>query len=118
MLVSITDSGPALISWELRSLPLLPSLLTIYRAQFPDAQVNIQILPHDQVEHALIDDRLDVAFAFGSPNDSRLGFHRLLEGHYQGLLPEKSPLHQEEAISPALLHERRRLEKETPSGRV
>ena len=88
---------------ELGSIPPLPSLLTAFRAQFPDVQVDLQILPHDQVERALLDDRLDIAFAFGTPNGSRLGFHPLLEGNYQVLLPEESPLRRGASVSPELL---------------
>jgi DNA-binding transcriptional LysR family regulator len=88
---------------ELGSIPPLPSLLTAFRTQFPEAQVDIQVLPHDQVERALLEDRLDIAFAFGSPSGSKLGFHPLLKGRYQVLLPEQSPLNQLEAISPDLL---------------
>lgn len=94
---------------ELGSFPPLPSLLTAFRTQFPEAQVDIQVLPHDQVERALLGDRLDIAFAFGGPSDSKLGFHPLLEGHYQILLPEESPLHQVELISPELLMNERLL---------
>lgn len=94
---------------ELGSIPPLPSLLTAFRTQFPDAQVEIQVLPHDQVEQALLEDRLDIAFAFGTPNGSRLGFHPLLGGRYQVLFPEKSPLHRAESVSPEQLVDERLL---------
>jgi DNA-binding transcriptional LysR family regulator len=94
---------------ELGSIPPLPSLLTAFRAQVPEAQVEIQVLPHDQVERALLEDKLDIAFAFGIPSGPKLGFHPLLEGRYQVLLPEASLLHQLEAISPALLMNERLL---------
>jgi DNA-binding transcriptional LysR family regulator len=85
---------------ELGSVPPLPSLLTAFRTQFPDASVEIRVLTSDQVEQALLDDQLDIAFAFGPLRGSTLGFHPLLEGRYQALLPEQHPLSQEESISP------------------
>lgn len=88
---------------ELGSIAPLPSLLTAFRSQFPEAQVDLQVLPHDQVERALLEDRLDIAFAFGSPNSAKLGFHRLLEGRYQVLLSEASALNHSASISPELL---------------
>jgi DNA-binding transcriptional LysR family regulator len=88
---------------ELGSLPPLPSLLTAFRMELPEAQVEIQVLPHDQVERALLEDRLDIAFAFGRPSGSQLSFLPLLEGHYQVLLPEASLLNQAASISPELL---------------
>ena len=93
---------------ELGSVPPLPSLLAAFRAQFPDAQVEIQVLPNIQVERALLEDRLDIAFAFGNPSGPEIGFHPLLEGEYHVLLPEESPLHAE-SISPELLIDERLL---------
>ena len=94
---------------ELGSIPPLPSLLTAFRAQFPEARVEIQVLPHEQVEQALLEDRLDIAFAFGNPRGSKLGFHPLLQGPYQVLLPEASLLNQVEAVSPKRLADERLL---------
>lgn len=88
---------------ELGSVPPLPSLLTAFRARFPEASVEIQVLTSDQLGQALLDDRLDIAFAFGGLSSSMLRFHPLLQGHYQALLPEQHPLSREAAISPLQL---------------
>ncbi|THF70316.1 LysR family transcriptional regulator [Deinococcus sp. Arct2-2] len=84
---------------ELGSVPPLPSLLTAFRTQFPEASVEIQVLPSDQLEQALLDDRLDIAFAFGGLSSSKLSFHPLLEGHYEALLPQQHPLTHGERLS-------------------
>ncbi|MGY2894368.1 LysR family transcriptional regulator [Deinococcus sp. UYEF24] len=88
---------------ELGGIPPLPSLLATFRSQFPDAQVDLQVLPHDQVERALLDDRLDIAFAFGGPSGPEIGFHPLLEGGYQVLVAAESPLNRAGPVSPGLL---------------
>ena len=84
---------------ELGSIPPLPSLLAAFRIQFPEAQVELHVLPHDQVERALLDDRLDIAFAFGRPSGPGIDFYPLLEGHYQVLLPAGSPLNRMKSVS-------------------
>ncbi len=79
---------------EFGSVPPLPSLLSTYRARFPEASVDLQELTYDQLEQALLNERLDIAFAFGEGSGPKLGFHPLLQGQYQVLLPEQHPLNQ------------------------
>ncbi|WP_407572668.1 LysR family transcriptional regulator [Deinococcus altitudinis] len=101
---------------ELGSVPPLPSILTAFRTQFPDASVDLQVLPPDQLEQALLNDRLDIAFAFRGLGGSKLGFHPLLEGRYQVLLPEGHPLNRQETVSPAQLVSERLLLPQLPQA--
>lgn len=101
---------------ELGSVPPLPSILTEFRTRFPDASVDLQVMLPDQLGQALLNDRLDIAFAFGGLGGPKLGFYPLLEGQYQVLLPERHPLSQEEAISPAQLVAERLLLPQLPQA--
>jgi len=101
---------------ELGSVPPLPSILTAFRTRFPDASVDLQVLPPDQLEQALLNERLDIAFAFKGLGGSHLGFYPLLEGQYQVLLPEGHPLNVEETLSPAQLVSERLLLPQLPQA--
>lgn len=94
---------------EFGSVPPLPSLLAACRVQSPDANIEIQVLASDQLEQALLDDQLDLAFVFERLSGPKLGFHPLLQGHYQALLPERHPLNQGQMISPVQLASERLL---------
>lgn len=84
---------------EFGSVPPLPSLLTAFRERFPDAKVSIQTLAGEELERALLEERLDIGFALGPPVRSELGFHALLQGAYQLLLPVGHPLARFEQVS-------------------
>jgi DNA-binding transcriptional LysR family regulator len=92
---------------EFGGVPPLPSLLTAFRERFPEAQVSIQTLAGEELERALLEERLDIGFALGPPSRQELGFHALLEGAYQVLVPVGHPLAQFEQVSCSdLLRER------------
>jgi len=76
---------------EFGSVPPMPSLLTAFRERFPEAQVDLQTLSSDKLERALLEERLDIGFALGPPSRPELGFHTLLKGAYQVLLPLRHP---------------------------
>ena len=76
---------------EFGSVPPMPSLLGAFRERFPEVQVIIQTLPSEELEWALVEERLDIGFMLGPPL-STLGFHPLLKGAYNVLLPAAHPL--------------------------
>ena len=84
---------------EFGSVPPMPSLLGAFRARFPEAQVNIQTLVSEELEQALVEERLDLGFMLGPPLSTDLGFYALLKGAYHVLLPVTHPLAAAEQVS-------------------
>ncbi|WP_425145482.1 LysR family transcriptional regulator [Deinococcus sp.] len=72
---------------ELGSVPPMPLLLSTFRERFPGARMTLQTLRSAELERALLEERLDIAFLFGPPSSSELGFQPLLSGPYRTLLP-------------------------------
>ncbi len=92
---------------EFGGIPPMPSLLTAFRERFPEAQVSLQTLEREELERALLEERLDIGFALGPPSRSELGFHAILEGAYQVFVPVGHPLAEFEQVSRSdLLSER------------
>ena len=81
------------------SVPPMPSLLATFRERFPEAQVSIQTLAYEELERALVEERLDIGFMLGPPSSTDLGFHALLKGAYKVWLPALHPLAAAEQVS-------------------
>ena len=97
---------------EFGSVPPMPSLLGAFRERFPEAEVDIQTLGANELEHALLNETLDIAFLLGPPRDEGLGFHPLLVGAYFALMPTAHLLAAEAEVTPSALRaERLRLPK-------
>ncbi|GHF54165.1 DNA-binding transcriptional LysR family regulator [Deinococcus metalli] len=77
---------------EFGSVGLMPSLLGAFRERFPEAEVRLETKSEDDLERALLDDRLDIAFLLGPPERTELRFWPLLQGEYALLLPATHPL--------------------------
>ena len=88
---------------EFGSVPPMPSLLSAFRERFPEAQVNIQTLVSEELEQALMEERLDIGFMLGPPLSKDLSFYALLKGAYKVLLPATHPLAAAEQVSPSEL---------------
>ena len=88
---------------EFGNVPPMPSLLGAFRERFPEAQVSIQTLVSEELERALVEERLDIGFMLGPPLSTDLGFYALLRGAYNVLLPTTHPLATHEQVSPAEL---------------
>ena len=84
---------------EFGSVPPMPSLLAAFRERFPEAQVSIQAFPGEELERALVEERLDIGFMLGPPSSTDLGFHALLKGAYNVWLPAAHPLAAAEQVS-------------------
>lgn len=84
---------------EFGSVPPMPSLLGAFRERFPEVQVSIQTLASEELEEALVEERLDIGFMLGPPLSTNLGFHALLTGVYKVLLPMAHPLAADEQVS-------------------
>lgn len=84
---------------EFGSVPPMPSLLGAFRERFPEVQVSIQTLASEELERALVEERLDISFMLGPPLSTDLGFHALLKGVYKVLLPVAHPLAADEQVS-------------------
>lgn len=69
------------------SVPPMPSLLGAFRERFPGVQVDIQTLAGEELERALVEERLDLGFLLGPPSSPDLSFYPLLEGVYKVLVP-------------------------------
>lgn len=94
---------------EMGNLPPMPSLLSRFRSRFPERQVRLEVWPPERLAQEILQERLDIAFAFG-PVPPDLAFYPLLEGAYHVALPRAHPLAQEErlrltdvAVQPLLL---------------
>ncbi|BDP43863.1 hypothetical protein DAETH_38320 (plasmid) [Deinococcus aetherius] len=83
---------------EFGSVGLMPALLGAFRGQFPEAEVRLSTGSEDDLERALLEDQLDIAFVLGPPGRGDLRFHPLLHGPYALLLPAAHPLTSWEAV--------------------
>src|SRR5688500_18479007 len=82
---------------------VLPHILKEYRARFPNIEVSVHDVVHEQVVEMVEGGRVELGFCFEPEAEDMLAFERLFTDRFIAIVPEGSPLASAQSVTWATL---------------